>query len=144
MLGKFISIISIRSHASMFYFKLYLRLIRTVSYLNFPNCFPKFLHSLLSRSRKVENVTSICYKSFYTCVSSCCYAGNLVTCVRVQVFDKERVTSYLDVEFLPMNVTFDGISMSLRVWVGLVMGQIGWNIDICNLAFVVESSRNVF
>lgn len=41
---------------------------------------------------------------------------NLVTpCVLV--FDKERVTPYRDVEFLPMNVTFDGIS-TLPVRVG--------------------------
>lgn len=106
--------------------KIFCNCIRFMSGSTFYELFPYNFHVEFYRmSCKVEIRVG---KSLQQCtfvVVRVATEENLVIFVRVQVFDKERVTSYLDVEFLPMNVTFDGISTSLRVCV-----QLGWeNVD---------------
>lgn len=73
----------------------------------------------ISKAIKLKLELLNCYKGCTFVLVRVATQENLVMCASVQVFDKERVTSYLDVEFLPMNVTFDGMSTSLRVCVGL-------------------------
>lgn len=77
------------------------------------HCQKKTIYSF-SRLKLIQNRIELNIRLDASDVTVCVCVStreNLVIFVRVLVFDKERVTSYRDVEFLPMNVTFGGISV---------------------------------